>query len=249
MIRSISVLVVLVFACASFAQVSSFDGPVNGAFINPTTGVVIGLGTNDIQMLGSPDGQLTFTGNANATPSSGGRFLVGRLDFSAGGATPESLTLRLGFDAQRPNGTSTAVYFCTPFTSSFSGEPGFRTVNLDFGESRWTSRIGTENYTLEVEGITRTETWDEDSARDFLQGVVGGSPRTGFVWATLNVAEPGTQAQSDGSIGCGFEEPNDCGCNCQPPSQVPEPTTWAMILSVLAFAGVYAAYRRMAVSV
>jgi hypothetical protein len=249
MIRTSVLTVALALFTGSFAFAqTTFGGTVQGAFVNPSNGSVEGLGTNRVVFLGSPDGALSFTGNTgvSATPTP---FLLGLVEYSPGGETPDSMNFRLGFDTSNPDGSSSISYFCPVITTEKTGEPGQRTSSLVFGGSKWTSQIGNDNYTLRLEGVTTTTTWDPAEALETVQGVIGETTGLGYVWASLTLAPEGTQAQGDGSIGCGFNEDDDCGCHCnEPPPGVPEPATWVMLATAFCGFGLWSRSRRIATS-
>ena len=220
----------LAAAPAARGQGARFAGAVTGDFIEPIGGSVEGVGTNTLRFLGdSPEGSLHFTAAAGYSAADH-PFLLGRVEFTAGGDMPSQVTFRVGLEAQTTVCARGAVQFSTPIPFLVSGEPGFRQESLQFGPNqKWTEKVGGTDYTLAFAGITDAPVWT-GTASEVLTAVGGQPGVAGYVWATLDPPSLTTVPQGQ------------CGCYTPPPG-VPEPATW--LLAGIGFVGAAAARKRL----
>jgi PEP-CTERM motif len=227
---------VLAFALtAPVARGDQFTGGISATWADPVGGSVEGVGTGTVRFTGSsPEGELRFT-PAGPFAASTQPFLLGRVDFTAGGLHPQQLTFRVGLDAATADGGPGPVEFAPQVRIEEFADPGYRELQAVFDTgSKATTALGKTNYSLAFAGVTGTTDWDPTFG-DRVIGVEGEPSSTAYLWATLDPAP--------GPVGpVGTVKPVDTGEPSEPVDTtvspvdsglprspgVPEPATWVL---------------------
>src|SRR5262245_3264421 len=236
---------VLAFAIiAPVARGEQFTGGISATWADPVGGSVEGVGTGTIRFTGSnPEGELRFTA---AGPFTGGTqpFLLGRVDFTAGGLHPQQLTFRVALDATTADVGRGPVEFAPEVRIEEFADPGYRELQAVFDVgAKATTALGKTNYSLAFAGVTGTKEWDPTFG-DRVIGVEGEPSSTAYLWANLDPApstvgpirpvEPADPVRPVKPIEGGetsetidpTSSPVDTGFPRSP--GVPEPATWVL---------------------
>lgn len=217
-----------VLAVGQAARGQTFTPNLRGTFSDPIGAGAEGLGTAALRFAdGDPVGGLRFTAAPDIAPAAA-PFLVGRIDFTAGGLIPFRLTFDAAADVFARDCTPGTLEFKPAVTFEEFDEPGFRQQKAVFGPANGsTVEFDGTAYTLAFAGLSATTAWDPDYGTA-LAAVVGQEEKSAYLFATLDPAPPRV---ADGP-------PEECDCN---PPAVPEPATW--LLGALGACGA-ALYRR-----
>jgi hypothetical protein len=201
-------IVALGIVGSASAQTTQFNGTLDGTFTRAVGGNVSGVGTSTLQFNGSTTGTFTFTPAATYAAFDQ-PFLLGKIDFDAGGNSPSNITFTLSLDATFPDGRRGRVDFGPNLEVEQFAESSYRLQTAFFTGSD-TTTVGRSEYTLHLDRVTPTTTYDPNAPR-LITDDNGPGTSEGFVWAKItqrNLPYP----------------------PCHEPHPVPEPATWVMAL-------------------